>query len=312
MQCTNNLKQLGLALHSYHDVNNRFPAAAASIPASKDWASVFIQILPYLEMSARYDRFQTGDSPISGLYSTVTNEGCAGPISAFSCPSDLRQFSYSNDKKAAATNYVVSYGDTSRGTWLMGTSERGLFGGQKIWQGMASVTDGTSNTIAVSETLIAKSASDYRVGAGVAVLPKTTGGYVQKPGTVAAYRGPNKQLLTPDTNIGVCGRGNSFAMGAGLYIGFSTILPPNSPSGTDHGVTSGIHDCAGLMSAASNHSGGVNVAFTDGSATFVSDSVNSLNSGLVLTDVDDPLTGPSPFGIWGAMGTIDGGESSSL
>jgi prepilin-type processing-associated H-X9-DG protein len=101
-------------------------------------------------------------------------------------------------------------------------------------------------------------------------------------------------------------------MGAGVYTGFSTILPPNSPSGTDRGAPPNIHDCAGLMSAASNHTNGVNVGFGDGSVVFVSDAINALNGGLTLTDVDDPTTGQSPFGIWGALGTIDGAESKSF
>jgi type II secretory pathway pseudopilin PulG len=312
MQCTNQLKQLTLALHSYHDINQSFPANGCYVKAAKDWASAFLQILPPLEMNARYDRFQAGDSPISGLFSATTADACLGPISAFNCPSDGGQkVSYSNDKKAAATNYVVSYGDTTRGTHVLGTSKRGLFGGQKIWKSMASVTDGTSNTIAISETLVAQGTDDDRIGAGLAVLPKTTGGHVNKPGSVAAFRGPNKRLLSPDKNIGVCGRGNSFAMGAGIYTGFSTILPPNSPSGTDRGTPT-VHDAASLMSAASNHSGGVNLSLTDGSVRFVSETVNSLNAGLVLADVDDPLSGPSPFGVWGAMGTIDGSEAVSL
>jgi prepilin-type processing-associated H-X9-DG protein len=101
-------------------------------------------------------------------------------------------------------------------------------------------------------------------------------------------------------------------MGAGVYTGFSTILPPNSPSGTDRGAPPNIHDCASLMSAASNHTNGVNVGFCDGSVTFVSETINALNEGLVLADVDDPTTGQSPFGIWGALGTIDGAESKSF
>jgi prepilin-type processing-associated H-X9-DG protein len=311
-QCSNNIKELNLALHAFHDSNNSFPANGFDTKGNKDWGSAFLSILPFLEMNARYERFVAGDRPISGLFVATTDQGCVGPIAVFCCPSDSQHVSYSNDKKAAATNYVVSYGDTTRGTHVKGTSKRGVFGGQKIYQSFESVTDGTSNTITFSETLVAQSANDARLGAGIAVIPKTTGGHVNKPGSVAAFRGQNRQIYNNDTQKGVCGRGNSFAMGAGVYTGFSTILPPNSPSGTDRGAPPNIHDCAGLMSAASNHPNGVNVGFGDGSVVFVSDTINALNGGLTLADVDDPTTGQSPFGIWGALGTIDGAESKSF
>jgi len=96
--------------------------------------------------------------------------------------------------------------------------------------------------------------------------------------------------------------------------GFGTILPPNSPNCSTG--SPGLNHLGnwGLFSAASNHTGGVNIARLDGSVNFVSDSVNCVTSGLP-TGVNRPgprLSGPSDFGIWGALGTPDGGESVSL
>jgi len=65
------------------------------------------------------------------------------------------------------------------------------------------------------------------------------------------------------------------------------------------------------MSPSSNHTGGVNVAFVDGSVHFVSEVVDA---GLVYVDTHDlwKLSGPSSFGVWGALGSIDGGETARL
>jgi hypothetical protein len=86
---------------------------------------------------------------------------------------------------------------------------------------------------------------------------------------------------------------------------FSTILPPNSPSCCGAGLD---YAARMLVSASSYHTGGVNAAVGDGSVTFVSDTINAGT----LTATTTPVTsGISPFGVWGAMGSINGGESTS-
>ncbi len=339
MQCSNNLKQMSLALHTYHDATKGLPSANGSIKSHAIWASGFIKLLPYIEMTARYDRFMSsGDNMLCGFHYTTpvpgngaTPEGCLGPITAFNCPSDSTKLSFRADQRTATTNYVMCYGDSGMGTYIGGTGTRGLFGGggtniAKIkFRSMASMADGTSNTIAFSESLVGTSNNDVNKGSGLVKLPSGTakvysselGNYIEFPGLILGYV-QGKTITTPDTGAaGNYGRCGSFAMGAGLYVGFSTILPPNSPSATDGGAGSGNrHDCSSVMSATSNHTGGVNVGLGDGSVTFVSDTVNSLSSGLTWATVKDPaadgLSGASPFGIWGAMGSINGGESSSL
>lgn len=334
MQCTNNLKQLSLALHTYHDATKGFPSANGGIRSHAIWASGYIKLLPFLEMTARYDRFMSdGDNPLNAIHypATATPEGCRGPIDAFSCPSGANHLSYRGDQQTAATNYVMCYGDTGMGTYISGRGRRGVFGGGGTvansipYRSMGSIVDGTSNTIAFSESLVGTSNSDTNRGSGLVLLPSgsakvtTTGdgNYIEFPGLILGHV-QGKTIISPDLGAaGNYGRCGTFAMGAGLYIGFSTILPPNSPSATDGGAGSGNrHDCSSVMSATSNHTGGVNVGLCDGSVTFVSDTVNSLNAGLTWATATDPQgsgeNGISPFGIWGAMGSINGGESASL
>ena len=63
-----------------------------------------------------------------------------------------------------------------------------------------------------------------------------------------------------------------------------------------------------MNAASSYHTGGVNVAIGDGSVQFVSDTIN-WSTGTMSDTVAVVTSGPSPFGVWGAMGSINGGES---
>ena len=85
---------------------------------------------------------------------------------------------------------------------------------------------------------------------------------------------------------------------------FSTILGPNAPSC----VGSTYDDHAGIMSASSYHSGGVQCALGDGAVKFITDSVDTGPA----TNVVCVQYGPSPFGVWGALGSISGGESHTI
>jgi len=80
------------------------------------------------------------------------------------------------------------------------------------------------------------------------------------------------------------------------------VLPPNGPSCCTGGGVGG--NCrSSLIAATSYHTGGVNILRVDGSVQFVTDSIDIGNSGLRA-----PNSGASPYGVWGALGTKDGGE----
>ncbi|MGL4941946.1 MAG: DUF1559 domain-containing protein, partial [Thermoguttaceae bacterium] len=80
-------------------------------------------------------------------------------------------------------------------------------------------------------------------------------------------------------------------------------MPPNSASCFQKGSPAADRN---VYTANSNHSGGVNVGMGDGSVRFVSDTIDTGN-----LDAGSSVSG-SPYGVWGAMGTISGKESKSL
>lgn len=88
-----------------------------------------------------------------------------------------------------------------------------------------------------------------------------------------------------------------------MVQGFNTVLPPNAPRcAVDRGEWSW-----GVFPPTSFHPGGVNLCLADGSVTFVSETIDTGN--LAAADV---TAGRSPYGVWGAIGSRDGGEAASV
>ena len=113
--------------------------------------------------------------------------------------------------------------------------------------------------------------------------------------------------------------GQNWRSAAAITNSFQTILPPNSPSCQDHANAMQHH----LASATSHHTGGVNASRMDGSVMFVPETISTTPSGGTsnfstpqegrLTFADrSRLSLPSPYGVWGALGAINSGQSVSL
>jgi prepilin-type processing-associated H-X9-DG protein len=128
-QCTNNLRQIGLAMGSYHDMYGTFPPAYLADADGKPMHSWRVLILPFMEQKPLYDRYNF-DEPWDG----PNNRQLADLIPLpYQCPTDLAT------PAGTGTNYTVI---TGQGTMFEGeTASR-----------MSSITDGTSNTIMVVET----------------------------------------------------------------------------------------------------------------------------------------------------------------
>lgn len=316
-QCSNNLKQLGLALHNYHDSNKAFPSLGQGTDCSgctRERDSTYghmsglVVMLPYLEQTPLYDKFS---SPNSGYQAW-------GPVPWYGwnfaphhdqptsvlCPSDSESGRTVDLGQAywwqGDNSYIFSTGDDvitySRGQ----RRPRGLFG-ENSFITFADIKDGTSNTIAMSEAVVNKQ-NGARTTRGNYVQDMGEGILRANPSACLAYKGSGDTISASAPGIGSL-RGVNWPWGCVVNSGFCTILPPNSigckggPSewGEDH-----------VLPPDSYHPGGVNVLLADGSQRFISETINSGN--LAAPAV---RSGPSPYGVWGALGSRDGGETVS-
>ncbi|MCF0234653.1 MAG: DUF1559 domain-containing protein, partial [Thermoguttaceae bacterium] len=113
---------------------------------------------------------------------------------------------------------------------------------------------------------------------------------------------PTTKELTGDTTGG---RGAVVFDGRVTMGGFTTVFPPNSHSCARNGwLTNG-----GVFSVTSNHSGGVNGVMFDGSVRFISETIDA---GSTTVTSPWPKSGKSDYGVWGAMGSVNGGETIAM
>ncbi|MDR3109466.1 MAG: DUF1559 domain-containing protein, partial [Planctomycetaceae bacterium] len=301
MQCSNQVKQLGIGLHNYHDVAvSAFPAGCvynyqygglAGVTnttggTNNQVLSAFVAMLPYVEQTALYDsmssqKFNWDVTIAAGttyLNGTPTGDGIRAKLGFLGCPSDGNSRSTGTGEQGR-TSYRISYGDNAVSTVVplanktVSPATRGAFGINK-WSGMASMSDGTSNTCIFSERVVSAQASgtavnDMAIRSAVGdAAPTTAVNLVALPaiGTNAKNYAVNQWG----------GGGRSWASGDVFYTGFTTIYPPNGRCGGGNANTTSITaDTFSAVTASSNHSGGVQLGMGDGSVKFVSDTINN-------------------------------------
>ena len=334
MQCTNNLKQMGLAVQNFESANKRIPNQYRDpfwmhYETGAEYSrlrrlSVHTLLLPYIEQQALATKIQgyaeAYKSSGTDMPSPTSATDCGGQsdnayttvVDAFLCPSDgIAQ----NSKELpgshlARNNYACNMGDACTNNSDGGQKKRrGVFvGGQAGRTTLAMISDGTTNTMAFAEInvsdVLGENGTDYKTGVYyITTLNK------QAPAVCLATRGANGMFVEGTTYYQ---KGRRWCISTCCSTNFNAALPPNSPSCSG----SGGQDPATwtLCSASSNHSGGVNVCMLDGSVRFVSETIDTgdLNNIMGGGAQDQLWTGASGHGVWGAMATPRGKETVSM
>ncbi len=298
MSCSNNLKQLGIAMHNYHDTFQALPprqggadwTTVTAAPATRH--SAFVNLLPFIEASARYDQIEASKQI---AWSGSATSGYVGEIDAFICPSDGLYSPAGTDRSAAYSplNYGLCMGDNfSFGSSSTAvdpeTNVRGIFG-YLIYTRFRDITDGLSNTMAMSEIIVAPAGNQ---------LGRAVGASTNNPLACRAYLTGNN--YTSGTLIAQyrC-HGQRWQDGRPGYCAITTVLPPNSATCSSQGG-------GGLYTASSRHPGGVLSMFADGSVRFVPETIDTGD-----LSVSPTTSAGSPFGVWGAIGSKSGGEANA-
>ncbi len=288
MQCTNRLKQLGLANHNYHDVYKSLPPMRCGTSRSTDedcnWYCMngFVSLLPFMEQQQIYDYAKArnfGPVPWSDYEGTWTVR-----IPSLLCPSDeeLNQPPFGNRSYSFCLGTTVYQNENEWDPDPNGCYNNiGDPGARKRPYSFRDIRDGTSNTVAMSERRIGNHELWFDV-ANVAVDIIAASGdtstitqewYDACWATASQYNGRRYN----DTGVSTYDAGGTWAKpgqrwsdGRPYWCGFTTIIPPNGPS-----CMAGNGDwIRGVYTASSRHPTIVNVLMADGSVRQIGNSVD--------------------------------------
>jgi prepilin-type N-terminal cleavage/methylation domain-containing protein/prepilin-type processing-associated H-X9-DG protein len=291
-QCSNQLRQLVLALHNYENSNRCFPMAGGSTGYSPQ-----ARLLPYLEQANLHGRIDYSVPPYLGsgpntFPNPVLVDAFPAVLPVFLCPSDQgpKRFAFDSGGQSylfGAINYMVSNGSGTGTNYDDRFPTDGLVH-LNACKRLAEFTDGTSNTVFMSES-IRGGGQDATLPAGALppspyrmILSATSG---SSPGTGPGYTGSgsgwptgtieNPDLLPvlaahPDWRGGANGSGRGLSWVRSLTVNVLTngYLPPNSriPDMQVHG--------SGFFGPRSYHSGGAMAGFGDGSVRLLSNAMD--------------------------------------
>ena len=320
MQCSNNLKQLGLALHNHHDTFEELPASSNTF-GGINWDNATygahvgpaIFLMPFMELQNIYDGVDAYSKGGTNRAIWGTPELRTGPNKAFLCPSapNSNKPVLSNVSRC---NYVFSHGD---GMWhnqrrdnqenssVAKSDGRGMFAREDM-KNLAAATDGTSNTIGVSEDLAVSPRGTRLLIGGVRLGSIYDGSPRPSLCMNASVDSIDPKMMPAGSEATDVWRGLILGDGRAIDNGFTTTLPPNSRSCMHSYYQGRMTNGWASLAPTSAHPGGVNALYMDGSVHFISDTIDTGD----LTQ-GQPAAGRSPYGVWGALGTPAGGESTS-
>lgn len=330
MSCGNNLKQLGLAILNYESAHRRLPSGYKGFPGigrdnEQDYAYT-IPILPFIEQGPLYQNMMALARPSgiglprpwagTGGYHDAAQEAWGRAqrnwtvdIPAFICPSDPPP--PDRGESPSLLNYKASMGDTFFQNHFPAREwgprdNRGIFHLNRYLT-IGAITDGTSNTVLLAEVAGGGGPRDLLGGVAQGIFAWTPAACLARVANIngrAQLSGNVRQVFRP-----VSGRAWD---GRPYFSGVTTMLPPNGPH-----CNWGDGDWnESMVPASSFHTGGAQACMSDGSVHFVSQSIDTGNPNAVQQQGNwdggpEIFSGPSAYGVWGALGSRLGGEAAA-
>jgi prepilin-type N-terminal cleavage/methylation domain-containing protein/prepilin-type processing-associated H-X9-DG protein len=284
--CQNNLKQIGLALHNYHNDYGQFPLGSKNdkpLPLAAPRITYMIGLYPYLEQQATFNRWDPNATGTLDKYKSGFIPWCASTNSLPSdaptahvvpgllCPSDTLGGETSTGSASDGTvlgtwnnsNYLGFFGDKNYGAGLPGATiaNRKAVFGFRYGARISDIVDGTSNTMAIGEYLTGVPQDEY-------ALDLRGVHWIDLPGLSQIYTRLSPNSSSPD-------------------LVYPSTFCYNRPDLQLPCAGSNMLEVATAASR-SRHPGGVNVLLADGSVRFVEQNINRAT--------------------WQALGSIAGGE----
>lgn len=293
IQCTNNLKQLGLAIHNYESSHSMLPPTCTfNLATVGNDFSMKAHLLPYLELQNLFNATNYRNAYNSAINGTVTSS----TVATFLCPSDANK-----NNRVMASFSPNMFGECNYGNNI-GVSmsfTSGQFDGPAHSLGstiggpvnFAAVADGLSNTVIFSEWVKGRNQTVndpkwqvYRIPENISWTAPFSPLVV---GDLVTTLNRLKSVCAQSTTISFPTKGYSWMfMECGVGGGYTHIMPPNSKACQWNNLAGNPHGNAKhatLIGASSSHSGGVNVCMLDGSVKFVKNSVNIVNWAAIAT-----------------------------
>ena len=294
LECSNRLKQFGIALHSFQTQHSNFPApmpyrvpSRGTMFAMSSYFSGFYELLPHLELTGVYNSLNLGGSPhVLGPENIENATVFHARLGQFLCPSETRSARFSS----GPNSYRFNVG-SSNPLQLKDVSRSGAFDALDPLT-PADYRDGLSTTVGMSERLLGGADEDS---------------FDARRDFWSAGVYPSFPMETDDSTLAVCRSlsgtpsrfqsdlGRTWMMGGATFVWYNHVAPPNNRA--PDCVTGDVYSDQGTycetcsLDARSSHSGGVNCLFMDGSVKFIQAKLATA--------------------VWRALGTRAGGDAST-